>query len=216
MHFKTTILLAVLLLITPANSYASHKIKVMALFTDKAMLVIDGHRQILKKGQTSREGVKLISSDSEGVLLELHGKEKKFKLGSEIATSFKKLEAGREVTIWKDEYDMFRTHGSIDNFSIKFLIDTGASAIALNSKEAKRLGLRYKTGTPMTASTASGLAKGYRLNLHKVKIGHIQLYNVEAIVLEGSFPTEALLGQTFLSRLHMTRDGDKMKLRQKF
>ena len=111
---------------------------------------------------------------------------------------------------------MFRTHGSIDNFSIKFLVDTGASSIALNSNQARRMGLKYKSGVPMNASTASGIAKGYRVNLNKVKIGHIQLYNVEAVVLEGSFPTEALLGQTFLSRLQMTRDGDKMKLRKKY
>jgi aspartyl protease family protein len=216
MDLKKIVLLALLIMLPVSSSYASHKIKVMALFTNKAMLVIDGNRQILKKGQTSKEGVTLISSDSELVVLELHGKQKKFKLGSEISTSFKKVEPGREVVIWKDEYDMFRAHGSIDNYSIKFLIDTGASSIALNSNQAKRMGLKYKKGTPMNASTASGIAKGYRVSLNKVKIAHIQLYNVEAIVLEGSFPTEALLGQSFLSRLHMTRDGDKMKLRKKY
>lgn len=216
MDVKNIVLLLALILLPASSTYASHKIKVMALFTDKAMLVIDGNRQILKKGQISGEGVKLISSDSESVLLELHGKEKKFKLGSEISTSFKKVEPGRELVIWKDEYDMFRTHGSIDNFSIKFLIDTGASSIALNSNQARRMGLKYKNGVPMNASTASGIAKGYRVSLSKVKIAHIQIYNVEAIVLEGSFPTEALLGQSFLSRIHMTRDGDKMKLRKKY
>lgn len=205
-----------LLLLSPlSNAFASHKIKVMALFTDKAMLVIDGNQKLLKKGQ-KYNGVKLISSDSEAVVLEMHGQQKKFKLGSEITTSFKKQDPGKELVVWKDMYDMFRIHGSINNYSVHFLIDTGASSIALNSNTASRVGLDYKKGTPMQASTASGISKGYRITLDKVKIGHILLYNIEAAVLEGSFPTEILLGQTFLSRIHMTRDGDKMKLRKKF
>ena len=203
------------LLVSVSTAYASHKIKVMALFTNKAMLVIDGSQKILKKGQTY-QGVKLIRSDSEYAVLELHGKQKKFRLGTEISTSFKKADPGKELVVWKDVTDMFRIHGSIDNFSVKFLIDTGASSIALNSNTARRIGLKYKKGIPMMATTASGVTRGYGVKLSKVKIGHIQLYNVNAMVLEGSFPTEVLLGQTFLSRIHMTRDGDKMKLRKKF
>ena len=57
MDVKKIILLFILLLMSVSSAYASHKIKVMALFTDKAMLVINGHQQILKKGQISREGV---------------------------------------------------------------------------------------------------------------------------------------------------------------
>ncbi len=215
---KPSVLVSLLLLLTLTtanNLYASHRIKVMALFTDKAMVVIDGQQKLLKKGKTF-QGVKLISSNSDELVLELHGEQKKFKLGSEITTSFKKADPGKELVVWKDMYNMFRVHGSINNFSIHFLIDTGATSIALSSNAAKRLGLKYKKGAPMQASTASGVANGYRISLDKVKIGHIQIYNVEAVVLEGSFPTEVLLGQSFLSRIHMVRDGDKMKLRKKF
>lgn len=197
------------------NTYASHKIKVMALFTDKAMVIIDGQQKLLKKGKPYN-GVTLISSNSDEVTLELHGQKKKFKLGSEITTSFKKADPGKELVVWKDAHNMFRIYGSINNFSTHFLIDTGATSVAMSSQAAKRIGLNYKKGSPMQASTASGVARGYRINLDKVKIGHIQLYNVQAAVLEGSFPTEVLLGQSFLSRIHMVRDGDKMKLRKKF
>ncbi len=210
------ILIAYLLLLSPTlKSVASHKIKVMALFTDKAMLVIDGSQKILKKGQTYK-GVKLISSDSDAVVLQLHGKTKKFVLGREISTSYKKADPGKELIVWKDDSNMFRVYGSINRHSMDFLIDTGATSVAMSSVAAKKIGLKYKKGTPMRASTASGIAKGYSLNLDHVKIGHIKIYNVNAVILEGSFPTEVLLGQSFLSRIHMTRDGDKMKLRKKF
>lgn len=208
-------LLAGFILLASTNSYASHKIKVMALFTDKAMVIIDGQQKLLKKGKPFN-GVTLIRSDSDEVILELHGQKKKFKLGSEITTSFKKADPGKELVVWKDEHNMFRIYGSINNFSTHFLIDTGASSVAMSSNAAKRIGLKYKKGTPIHSSTASGIAKGYMINLSKVKIGHIQLYNVEAVVLDGAFPTEVLLGQSFLSRVKMVRDGDKMKLRKKF
>ncbi len=215
---KILLLISILLggiLFAAANTYASHKIKVMALFTDKAMVMIDGRQRLLKKGKTV-QGVTLVSANSEELVLELHGEKKKFKLGSEITTSFKKADPGKELVVWKDMTEMFRIHGSINNYSIHFLIDTGATSVALSSQAAKRIGLKYKKGTPMQASTASGIARGYSLTLDKVKIGHIQIYNVNAVVLEGSFPTEVLLGQSFLNRIHMVRDGDKMKLRKKF
>ncbi len=217
-HLKKSVLASLLLLslfFTMTYTYASHEIKVMALFTDKAMVTIDGKQKLLRKGKTYR-GVTLISSNSEELVLELHGEQKKYKLGSQIATSYKKPDPGKELVVWKDLNNMFQLHGSINGSSVKFLIDTGASSIALSSREAKKIGLKYKKGARMQASTASGIAAGYLINLDRVKVGHILVYNVEAMVLEGSFPTEVLLGQTFLERVHMTRNGDKMILRKKF
>lgn len=207
--------LCLLLSILVSNSFASHKIQVMALFTNKAMVVIDGKQKVLTKGQTYK-GVTLISADSEEAVLKLHDEVKTFALGREISTSYKPSDPKKELVVWKDEYNMFRVHGSINGYSIHFLIDTGATSVAMSSVAAKRIGLKYKKGKPVRSSTASGIAKGYALNADNIKIGHIKLYNVETVVLEGSFPSEVLLGQSFLSRIHMTRDGDKMKLKKKF
>lgn len=207
--------LSLLLLLSLNNSYAEHKIKVMALFTDKAMVTIDGQQKLLKKGKTYR-GVTLITSDSDAVVLKLHGQQKTFKLGSEISTSFKQQAPNKELVVWKDTRNMFRIDGSINNVQAHFLIDTGATLVALSSTAAKKMRINYKQGIAIRATTASGVANGYRLNLDKIKVGHIQLYNVQAMVLEGSYPSEVLLGQSFLERIHMVRDGDKMKLRKKF
>ncbi len=210
---KTIII--VLLLLPMASSYADHKIKVMGLFTDKALVSIDGKQKLLKKGKTWH-GVTLISSDSDELVLQMHGKQKKFKLGSEISTSFKQQDPDKELIVWKDSRNMFRVGGSINNSPANFLVDTGATLVALSTRDARKMRIKYKHGTAMQATTASGVAKGYLLNLDKVKVGHIQLYNVRAMVIEGSYPRDILLGQTFLERVHMVRDGDKMKLRKKF
>jgi aspartyl protease family protein len=204
-----------LILLISFEVYADHKIKVMALFTDKVMVSIDGSQKLLKKGQTYK-GVTLVSSNSESAQLKLHGEVKKFKLGSEISTSYKQADPARELIVWKDDYNMFRVNGSINRTAVPFLIDTGAAAVALNSITAKRIGLDYKNGVPAAAATASGIAKGYKMTLDKVKVGHILVYNVDAIILDGLFPREVLLGQSFLGRLQMVRDGDKMRLRKKF
>ena len=81
---------------------------------------------------------------------------------------------------------------------MQFLVDTGATSIAMNENEARRLGIDYRVdGKPMVASTASGTSRGWRVTLDRVKIGGIELLGVEAAVIEGGYPTEALLGMSF-------------------
>ncbi len=191
------------------------KIKVMALFTDKAMISVDGSQKLISKGQTFN-GIKLISADSDFAVLEVQGARVRYPLGSEINTTFKKQDPGKTLVIWKDRDNMFRYQGKINNAPVNFLIDTGATSIALNSGTARQAGIDYMKGAQKVVQTASGLVKAYQVSLNKVTIGHIHLYNVKAMVLEGSFPTHVLLGQSFLSRIHMIRDGDKMNLRKKY
>ncbi len=215
------ILLLCLLFLLPlastalAEQKAAQKIKVMALFTDKAMIFVDGSQKLISKGQAFN-GIKLISADSDFAVLEVQGARVRYPLGSEINTTFKKQDPGKTLVIWKDRDNMFRYQGKINNASVHFLIDTGATSIALNSGTARQAGINYKKGSQKVVQTASGLVKAWQVSLNKVTIGHIHLYNVNAMVLEGSFPTYVLLGQSFLSRIHMIRDGDKMNLRKKF
>ncbi len=198
-----------------AEQQSAQKIKVMALFTDKAMISVDGSQKLISKGQAFN-GIKLISADSDFAMLEVQGTRVRYSLGSEINTSFKKQDPGKTLVIWKDQDNMFRYQGKINNASVHFLIDTGATSIALNSRTARQTGINYKKGAQKVVQTASGLVKAWQVSLNKVTIGHIHLYNVNALVLEGRFPTYVLLGQSFLSRIHMIRDGDKMNLRKKY
>ena len=88
--------------------------------------------------------------------------------------------------------------------------------IALSGDEATRLGIDYrKRGRAGYASTASGVVRSYSLTLDKVEIGAITLYNIDAGVVEGSFPSEALLGMSFLGRLNMKREGEQLELSQR-
>ena len=197
--------------------HAVEKLEVQGLFSNKAVLLIDGKRHILAVNETSPEGVKVISANSRGAILEIDGKQKQYDPGNSVAvsTAFTKRKSQKE-TIYINSGGMYMTFGNINGRPARFLIDTGASAVSMNSDQAKQLGIRYKrTGTPASVSTASGFAKAYRVRLDSVSVGDIRQTNVEAFVIEGNHPGPILLGMTFLGRLSVEHSGNAMTLTQK-
>ena len=210
-----TCLTVVAVLFAPL-AIAVEKIVVLGLFKDKAIVKIDGKQHVLSAGQTSPEGVRLISANSEQAVLEINGTSSTYKLGTHIGSQFAQPSAGRSVQIWPDSHGMYATVGSINGYPVDFLVDTGATLIALNRNQAKRLGIDYLVdGIKGTSSTASGVVTTYYVQLKKVRVGEIELRSVDAAVVDGDFPREVLLGNSFLNRLNMRRDGRMLELRKK-
>ena len=208
-------LLFTLLLSISAPAHAVEKLQVQGLFSNKAVLMIDGVMRVLKVGDTSPEGVELISVSKSGAQLKVDGEQKQYALGSTVSTTFTKRKTQQE-TIYINSGGMYLTFGSINGRSVRFLVDTGASAIAMNKAQAKQLGIRYdKIGVPASVSTASGFTKAYRLRLKTVTVGKITESNVEAFVIYGNHPGPILLGMTFLGRLDIEHSGNALKLSQK-
>jgi aspartyl protease family protein len=196
---------------------ALENLSLYALFKDKAILLVDGSRRVLAAGETSPEGVRLISTDTqaEEAVVEIAGARQTLKLGVVIA-AFKSA-ARAHVTLWADGSGFFHAQGSINGQAVTFLVDTGANTVAINSALAQRLGLDYrKRGQPGTAATASGYTRFYGVKLDSVKIGEIVLHNVDAAVIEGREPQTPLLGMSALNALEMRRDGDRMELTKKY
>ncbi len=199
------------------DAWAVEKIRVVGLFKDKVIAVIDGKQQLLKIGESTASGVTLISSDSKQALIEIDGKQSSYRLGAQYSTSFAAPAEGKVVRIWPSLRGMYHVQGSINGYPISFVVDTGATQVALNASQAKRLGIDYrKRGSAGYAETASGLAKTYSINLSRIKVGGIELNNIKAVVLDGNYPTTALLGMSFLNRLQIQRDGPVMELRKKY
>ena len=112
---------------------------------------------------------------------------------------------------------MFQTTGSINGLPVQFLVDTGASSVAMNSAEARRLGIDYRVvGEETRVATASGIESAYAVNLERVKVGEIQLHNVAGVVIDGAQPQQVLLGMSFLGQLDMNNEGTVMTLRKKY
>ena len=122
----------------------------------------------------------------------------------------------RSLSIPRDARGHFQTEGRIDGQRIDFMVDTGASVIALNETSAARFGLRPSRGDyNATVSTANGTIKAARTRLAMVEIGGLIVRDVDAMVLPDEALSENLLGLSFLSRLkRFEYAGGKMVLEQ--
>ena len=210
-----SILLTAAAIAAPGTALAVSQVEGQALFGGKAMVMIDGQRRTLSIGQTSPEGVKLIDADSKQAVLAVDGKQKIYKPGGTISLSYAKPEH-QEEKIYADDRGMFRSVGAINGRSVRFLLDTGATTVAMNKSQAKQLGVDYRmNGESVVISTASDNVKGYRVRLKSVSLGKIKQRNVEAMVIEGDHPGPILLGMSFLGKLKVEKAGDVMKIRQR-
>jgi aspartyl protease family protein len=206
-----------LLLLTVATSVqAVNAVSVQGLFGDKAVLLIDGKRRIVRVGEESPEGIKLIAIHGEKVELAVNGKTHHYKLGETDAFSTNYAEPNEtEVTIPRDNNGMYSTVGSINGFPVSFLVDTGASVVTLNAANARRLGIDYRTeGQPVVVNTASSVERAFRVTLDKVSVGDIEMYNVGAVIMTGPHPVNILLGLTFLGKVEIQRSANVMKLKK--
>lgn len=204
----------ILLVFVCGHSLAVDKIKVVGLFKDKAVIIIDGKQHVLRKNTTSPEGVTLISANSNEAILEVDGEQKSYTLGNQVSIKFSETEPGRTVSIAPTN-DLYLVNGSINDFQVQFLVDTGASSVAMNRQTAKRLGLNFRMdGQEGLSETASGYSKIYVVNLEKVTVGDIVLEDVEGVVHDSEFPRIILLGNSFLSKVHLRREGQLLLLEQ--
>jgi aspartyl protease family protein len=194
---------------------AAPEVRVMALFADKAMLQIDGNNVVMKKGQVV-QGIKLISATGRGARLRMSdGREQTLGLNQSIGSAFKKP-ARRKLTVFSGDHGMFRVAGLVNGRSVRFILDTGASFISMSSQQADQLNLDYKKGRRGLVQTANATVPVWHLKLDRVKVGGISVANVDAVVLPGDHPPQALLGMSFLKHVKLQRNGSAMTLEQKY
>ncbi|BCM25770.1 hypothetical protein ZMTM_20290 [Methyloradius palustris] len=179
------------------------------------MVIINaGKPQTLSVGQTV-QGVKLISADSAKAVFEVEGKQKELGMGQAASVGGNSPSAGN-VTLYADSAGHYFADGYVNGASLRFLVDTGATAVALNSGDAAYAGLDYKRGKKELLETASGTVVGYNVVINTLKIGGLVLNQVNALVLEGGSPSVVLLGMTALNRMDMKRDATTMTLTKKY
>lgn len=203
-------------LLFPVSSIATD-VSVAGLFSGKAVVTINGGTQkLLRAGEQTPGGVKLISADSNQAVLEIDGKRMTLGLGQGASTGGAQASGGQaSVTLSADAQGHFITLGSINGNATHFIVDTGATTVAMSSAEAKRMGIAYQKGERGFSSTANGIVPVYRVSLNNVKVGAISLNGVTGTVHESAMPV-VLLGMSFLNRVNMKREGDSMVLTKRF
>ncbi|OUS11084.1 hypothetical protein A9Q89_10085 [Gammaproteobacteria bacterium 53_120_T64] len=204
-----------LALVFNAPLLAAPEIIASGLFKDKALLTIDGRPRLLKVGASSPEGVTLLSSNSRQASILVEGQTLTLFLSQRISTAFKKPKFS-EVKIPRASNGHFFAAGAINGRPTKFMVDTGATVIAMNRNEARRLGIDLRRAARGMSSTAGGMVETFRIVLDKVSVGGITLHSIPASVIDGDFPEHILLGNSFLSKVEMTEQSGVLVFRKKF
>jgi len=180
-----------------------------------AVVAVDGGEpRTIKVGQT-RAGVTLVSVEGERATVEFEGKRRVLALGQHYRGASTAVSSGQSVTLAADPRGHFVSEGSINGHTMRFLVDTGATTIALPAADAVRLGINYRQGAAVRTRTAAGEASAFRVTFASVRLGDIELTNVEGIVIEDGLDI-ALLGMSFLNRLDMRQEGRTMTLIKRF
>ena len=184
---------------------------------DKALLIIDGTPRTLAAGSTV-QGVKLIAVNGNSATVEVNGQRQVLSLGgAQVNLGGTPSEGGgaSQIMMTAGTGGHFITSGAINGQSVRFLVDTGATYVSMGAAEADRLGIDYRKGQRGVTQTANGQVPVYRVSLASVRVGDVQVYNVEALV--GQAPMDlVLLGNSFLTRFQMKRENDTMTLTKRF
>ena len=193
-------------------------VALIGVIGDKAAIVaVDGgDPKTIKVGQSWR-GITVIAVEKDRATMDIDGKRRVVQRGmhyrSEAGAAASS--AHQNAILAADSRGHFLAEGSINGQSMRFLVDTGATAVALPASDATRLGLDYRKGQRVRMQTANGTATAYVTMLDRIKVGDIELHNVEGVVVEAGLSV-ALLGMTFLNRVEMRREGHTMTLTRLF
>jgi aspartyl protease family protein len=183
----------------------------------QALLVIDGQLHSVAVGGTV-QGVRLLSLSSGQAEVAVGSARRLLILGAapvKLAPGADGAGAGGGTIVMTANGDgHFVAQGSINGKAVTFLVDTGATLVAIGQSEADRLGLNYKSGATGFANTANGRIPVRAITLNAVRVGDVEVANVEAIVMPSQMG-QVLLGNSFLSRFQMKRDNDTMRLERR-
>ena len=209
---RHSIAVVALLACSPA---AATDVALIGTFESKAaILSIDaGAPKTVKVGQ-SFAGITLIAVEKDRATVEIDGKRRVLQRGQTYSSGGAGSGA-QSVTLSAGAGGHFMAEGQINGGAIRFLVDTGASAVAIPASEANRLRIDYRKGRRGTSQTAGGPTEVYIVRLDSIRVGGIELQNIDAIVIERGREI-SLLGNTFLNRMDIRQDGRTMILTRRF
>jgi aspartyl protease family protein len=198
-------------------AHAASSVTLTGSIGSRAILIVNGNPPKTVAIGESYQGVKLVSLQAEQAVVELEGKRVNLRMDTPVSIGGGGGTGGggNRVVLSADSRGHFMTQGAINGRPVTFMLDTGATTVALSMADAQRIGLDYSKGQPVQISTANGVAPGFRLRLSSVRVGDVEVYDIDAIVSPQGMPF-VLLGNSFINRFSMRRDADQMVLEKRF
>jgi aspartyl protease family protein len=211
-----SLVVAAQLLAAAAGAHAASSVMLTGTIGSRAILIVDGAPpKTVAVGETF-QGVKLVSLQAEQAVVELEGKRLNLRMDTPVSIGGGGgTGGGSRIVLPADSRGHFMTQGAINGRPVTFMLDTGATSIAMSAADAQRIGLDYSKGQRVQMNTANGVASGYKLRLQSVRVDDVEVYDIDAIVSPQPMPF-VLLGNSFINRFSMRRDADQMVLEKRY
>ncbi|HMS26457.1 MAG TPA: TIGR02281 family clan AA aspartic protease [Burkholderiaceae bacterium] len=185
----------------------------------KALMIVDGSAPKIVAVGDSYQGVKVLSTQGgDTAVIQIAGKRMNVRVGdlpASVGEQAGSVARGDKIILNAGDGGHFMTQGSINGKATQFMVDTGATTVAMGASDAARIGLDYTSGKPVRMQTANGSTLGYLLKLNSIRIGDVDVANVDAIVTQQAMPY-VLLGNSYLSRFSMRKDNSQMTLERRY
>ena len=204
-----------------SGSAQAQNVALAGMLGNKALLVINGGTPKSVAAGDTHLNVKVVSTSGDQAVLELNGKRHTLRVGDvpvSVGTgggSGTQAGQSNKIVLTAGTGGHFMTQGQINGKTVQFLVDTGATFISMTVADAERMGLDYKSGQRVQLSTANGVVTGWRTTLSSVRVGDVEVFNVDSVVAARDMPY-LLLGNSLLTRFQMIRENDQMTLVKRF
>ncbi|HYD57777.1 MAG TPA: TIGR02281 family clan AA aspartic protease [Burkholderiales bacterium] len=210
-----SILLSLLLACAGAAAHAGNVSLIGVIGERAAVLSLDGGEPKTVKVGQKWNGITVRAVGKTRATVEIDGATQVLQLGQHYRGAASASGGRESVALVAGPSGHFLADGAVNGVQVQFVVDTGATLIALPGAQAARLGIDYRKGARGMTQTANGPVEVFRVRLDSVRVGAIELNGLEGIVIEKGLPV-ALLGMSFLSRVDMRQEGDRMTLTRRF
>ncbi len=195
-----------------AVSASAENVALAGVLGGKALLVVGSSAPRAVAPGERYLGITLVSVTGDGAVVEANGLRQNLRLGAPVSVGGSG--ASQRVVLTPDSRGHYLQQGQINGRAATFMVDTGASTVAMGQADAERMGLEFRKGRSVGVRTANGTAQGWQIKLNSVRLGGIEVFGVDAVVTPQPMPF-VLLGNSFLSEVHMTRNAQQMVLEKR-
>jgi len=202
---RQNLLILAALLAAPLPALAA-TVFVMSVGNGQAQIIVDNRSvRVLRVGETSPEGVRLLEVRGGTAVLEVNGRPIALSIGQSTVA---------ETVLQADPRGHFVVNAVINGVPLRSVIDTGATHVSMSMEHARQLGLDLRMAQRGMTQTANGPRPAYLVNLGSVQVGDIVLQNVAGQVSDGGLDQLpiVLVGMSFLRNVDMRRSGSTMTL----
>jgi aspartyl protease family protein len=201
-----------------STAAAAQSVALQGMLGRSALLIVDGGAPKAVATGAIHQGVKVISTSGDEAVVEIAGKRHTLRVGeapASVGGAGGPAPRGNRIVLTAGSGGHFTTQGAINGRATRFVVDTGATLVSMGAADAERLGLNYKAGERGYSNTANGVTAAWRIKLGSVRVGDVEVYEVDALVSPQPMPF-VLLGNSFLTRFQMKRENDQMVLERRY